>query len=167
MTNPFTNKGWDGAPRIGTWGRDLLGADYAGNLIARSWILGAVDRARKPGSQVPIPCIKLRGEFERGKNVAALMALGGELYFDREEWHSATLAAGGIVDLSLESDETVRRAISGQTHCYTACVFAIAAGTQNKDWHAIDCARVDIAAIYRQRDQLWAEAWEFVTGSGD
>jgi len=74
---------WDGCPRIGTWGADLLGVDPTPINVAftRKWLIAGAARAMRPGAKVDT-CLVLEGAQGAGKSTALRYLFGDDRFQD-------------------------------------------------------------------------------------
>jgi hypothetical protein len=153
--------------------------------IGRCWLLGAVERAYRPGCKVDNVLI-LEGRQGQKKS-SALWALGGDFYCTTQitlgDKDSKMVAAGNwFVDMpdtnfmktknkgfiTMQSDTFRPPFGAAVEHTPRCCIFIGSINpdgegyfediTGNRRYWPIRCTFVDIVALMRDRDQIWAEA---------
>lgn len=187
---------WDGEKRIDNFFMTYFGAGaIAGNeptaeesarnehlrRIGRRWLLGAIERALRPGCKVDNILI-LEG-LQGARKTSALEALGGEFYCSTKitlgDKDSKMIAASNwFVDMPddkfmkkenrgfITTREDTFRPPFGAAVKQTKrrCVFI---GSMNdyqyfeeeeRRYWPVRCEKVDLEALMRDRDQIWAEA---------
>jgi predicted P-loop ATPase len=204
--NPIANYlgslNWDGTKRLDTWLSAYAGADD--NLytreIGKRWMVSAVARGMKPGTQVDTMLV-LEG-IEGIYKTSLLRVLGGELFtplrgtIGASDGRAATCAAtnwiiefGELEGINRTDWETLKDFLStteemmrlayrrNAERLFRTSVFAGTVNTDKdgrKEWLPPDgdhrrfwpilTRYCDIAALRRDRDQLWAEAREKYEG---
>jgi predicted P-loop ATPase len=179
---------WDGVQRVDRWLSAYLGSEdteYA-RAVGSRWLISAVARIFRPGAKADC-CLILEGPQGIRKSTA-LRTLAGEFFTDEADLGSkdAAIQTRGvwIIELSelghLSHSEVARiKAFMSRTtdrfrppygirlvESPRQCVFA---GTVNHSTYLRDetggrrfwpitCGRIDVEALVRARDQLWAEA---------
>lgn len=179
---------WDGQERVATWLQDYLGAEGGGPPTGLWWLVSAVARVCDPGCQADHMLV-LEGGQGVGKSTAASILGGpwysGELGDLESKDAAQSLAGAWLVEIA-ELDAFRRSQVTRiktflSTRCdhyrpsygrnvvdrKRQCVFI---GTTNEFKYLQDASggrrfwpvRVcgcDVAALERDRDQLWAEAY--------
>jgi predicted P-loop ATPase len=179
---------WDGVRRLDTWTTDCLGVaptPFAAAVGSR-WLISAVARVRVPGAKCDHVLV-LEGRQGIGKT-RTFEILGGEFYTDSlaemgSKDAALQLAGKWVIELSeLESlarsdVERAKAFLSRTTDRYRPpygrhvlevprqCVFGGSVNRSdylrddaNRRFWPLACAKIDLCALERDRDQLWAEA---------
>ena len=178
---------WDGELRIDHWLQTYLGSPEEGRHVGAWWLISAVARAMRPGCQVDHALI-LEGPQGARKSTALRILAGewyqGALGDLRDKDGVQSLLGAWIVEIS-ELEAIRGQAVSrvkefltqthdryrpsygrGQVVRPRSCVFA---GTTNDAAYLYDSTgarrfwpvsvqALDLDALERDRDQLWAEA---------
>jgi putative DNA primase/helicase len=179
---------WDGKKRLDRWAATYLGAgkDIA-NKFGRLWLISAVARVMRPGSKADC-CLVLEGKQGIGKSSALRTLAGEWFTDQIADLGSkdAAMQCHGVWIVELAELDTVNRAESSRIKGFMSATFdrirlpygknvvewpreCVFAGSVNHDAYLRDetgarrfwpvrCGRIDLEAIKRDRDQLWAEA---------
>lgn len=160
--------------------------------IGRCWLLGALERAYRPGSKVD-NILVLEGR-QGQKKTSAMRALGGKYYCSTQitlgDKDSKMIAAcNWFVDLPdtkfmnktnkgfvTMQEDTFRPPYGSSIAKAARCCIFIGSinpdgdgyfddSTGNRRYWPVKCENVDIAALMRDREQIWAEAVELMYAS--
>jgi predicted P-loop ATPase len=179
---------WDGKPRLDTWLRDYVGAEQSAykRAVGSRWMIGAVARALRPGCKMDNVLLfeGAQGKFKS----TVFDVLGGAWFQDtcpdigkkdalenlRGAW---VIEMGELSAMRAAEIEPMKAFIAARQDRYRpsygrraanyprTCVFA---GTtngekylkddENRRFWPVSVGAIDIPALRRDRDQLWAEA---------
>ncbi|WP_090864861.1 VapE domain-containing protein [Paraburkholderia diazotrophica] len=179
---------WDGTLRLDTWLRDYVGAEQTAykRAVGSRWMIGAVARALLPGAKMDNALIfeGAQGKFKS----TVFDVLGGAWFQDtcpdigrkdalenlRGAW---IIEMGELSAMRAAEIEPMKQFIAARQDRYRpsygrraanyprTCVFA---GTtngekylkddENRRFWPVSVGTIDIQALRRDRDQLWAEA---------
>lgn len=179
---------WDGVPRVGSWVNTYFpGTEMPDMPIGGWWLISAVARAMRPGCQADHMLV-LEGPQGAGKSTAASILgdewFSAELGDVRDKDAAQSLA--GVWIMEVPELDALRKADMTRTKTFLTlrcdhfrpsygrtvvdrprqCVFM---GTTNERKYLHDASggrrfwpvsvkTLDAEALYRDRDQLWAEA---------
>lgn len=179
---------WDGKPRLDTWLRDYVGAEQSAykRAVGSRWMIGAVARALRPGCKMDNVLLfeGAQGKFKS----TVFDVLGGAWFQDtcpdigkkdalenlRGAW---VIEMGELSAMRSAEIEPMKAFVAARQDRYRpsygrraanyprTCVFA---GTtngekylkddENRRFWPVSVGSIDIPALKRDRDQLWAEA---------
>ncbi|MCU1327483.1 MAG: virulence-associated family protein [Bryobacterales bacterium] len=179
---------WDGKPRLDTWCGAYLGTTKEiACTFGRLWLISAVARILKPGTKADC-CLVLEGPQGIYKSTALRTLAGEWFTDQISDLGSkdAAMQSHGVWIVEIAELDSINRSESSRIKGFMSATFdrfrlpygkniiewprdCVFAGTVNHDAYLRDetgarrfwpvrCGAIDIKALARDRDQLWAEA---------
>ena len=187
---------WDGTSRLGSWPTTYLGAQKEiQNEFGRLWMISAVARAMKAGVKADC-CLVLEGQQGIMKSTALRTLAGDWFsdHIPDLTNKDAVMQCHGVWILEIAELDSLMRTDTSRIKAFMSTAVdrirlpygrnivelprdSVFAGTVNQDSYLRDetgarrfwpvqCTKIDIKALERDRDQLWAEAFiEYSVGN--